>query len=97
MGVPIDRLLTATRLREAVRANLRMGVTKDAISLLILGYVPPEARTDRTERYISRQALENIPPGRRAEFLSALLQMATQHGLLRNTAVNRTVSESNIS
>ena len=76
MSAEIDRLLTPARLREVVRANLRMGVTKDAISLLILNYIPPEARTDRVERGISRQALEDVPPDRRAELLRDLQQMA---------------------
>ena len=76
MSAAIDRLLSPTRLRELVRANLRMGVTKDAISLLILNYIPPEARTDRVERGISRQALEDVPPDRRAELLRDLQQMA---------------------
>jgi hypothetical protein len=76
MSTAINRLLTPTRLREVVRANLRMGVTKDAISLLILNYIPPEARTDRVERGISRQALEDVPPDRRGELLRDLQQMA---------------------
>ena len=77
MSVEIDRLLTPTRLREVVRANLRMGVTKHAISLIILHYIPPEARTNhRVERGISRQALEDVPPNRRGELLRDLQQMA---------------------
>lgn len=78
MSARIDRLLTPARLREVVRANLRMGVTKDAISLLILNYIPPEARTDRVERGISRQALEDVPSDRRGDLLRDLQQMAEQ-------------------
>ena len=55
-----------------------MGVTKDAISLLILNYIPPEARTDRVERGISRQALEDVPSDRRGDLLRDLQQMAEQ-------------------
>jgi hypothetical protein len=76
MSAAIDRLLSPTRLRELVRANLRMGVTKDAISLLILKYVPPEARTDRVEHGTPRQALEAVPPASRGELLCELQQMA---------------------
>jgi len=74
MSAAIDRLLSPTRLREVVRANLRMGVTKDAISLLVLKY-PPGERTDRVEHGISRQALEAVPASRRAELLCELQQM----------------------
>ena len=75
MGAAIGRAITASTLRDVVRSKLRAGATKDAINLLILDYVPPEARTDRVERGISRQPLESIPRERRADFLTALQEI----------------------
>jgi len=72
VGAAIERAISSTTLRDLVRSKLRAGATKDAINLLILSYVPPEARTDRVERGIPRQALDSIPRGRRADFLAAL-------------------------
>lgn len=78
----LGRAITPTTLRDAVRSKLRSGATKDAINLLILNYVPPEARTDRVERGISRQPLENIPREWRADFLKALAELPVTQGAL---------------
>ena len=76
IGAEVGRAINASTLRDLVRSKLRAGATKDAINLLILDYVPPEARTDRAERGISRQALESIPRERRADFLIALREIS---------------------
>lgn len=78
----VGRAISASTMRDVVKSKLRAGATKDAINLLILSYVPPEARTDRVERGISRQALENIPRERRADFLQALQEIPALRGSL---------------
>jgi hypothetical protein len=75
IGASVGRAISSATLRDVARSRLRAGAAKDAINLLILDYIPPEERTDRLERGISRQALECIPRERRADFLTALQEI----------------------
>lgn len=74
-AVAVGRAISASTLRDQVRSKLRAGGSKDTVNVLIFGYVPKEARMDRNERGISRQALENIPRERRADFLHDLSEV----------------------
>jgi hypothetical protein len=76
IGAAIGRAISSATLRDLVRSKLRAGATKDAINLLILDYIPPEATTDRVERGIPRHSLESIPRDRRADFLTALQEIS---------------------
>lgn len=75
MGRQVEQVITATILRTAVRSKLRAGASNEAVSVLVLTYVPPERRTQRAGDGFSRQALENIPHTRRAEFLNSLINL----------------------
>jgi hypothetical protein len=74
-SVAVGLAVSVATLRDAVRSKLRSGATKDAVYLVILDHVPPEVRRVRLGTGISRQALELIPPERRADFLNALIEM----------------------
>lgn len=90
MGGQVEQVITAAILRMAVRSKLHAGASNEAVSLLVLSYVPPERRTRRTEEGLSRQPLEHIPHTRRAEFLNSLINLpvAPSHaaGKIRRTA-----------
>jgi hypothetical protein len=72
----LQRAITATTLRAAIRAKIRVGVTPRAISLLIIAHASPDARGERKDPTgVQRIAVEKIPNGRRAAFVAALDQL----------------------
>jgi len=67
----LDRVLSATTLREAIRAKLRAGVQSDTISWLIACYVPTHLMAGG-DRGRHRLPVEMIPPHKRPAFLQSL-------------------------
>lgn len=68
----VEMILTAEMLRTAIRAKLRVGAGRRAISLLIHEYAPEGARTMRTDDSVYRLPVEVISHERRLAFLDAL-------------------------
>ena len=71
----LENVITATTLRHAIRAKLRSGVTRRAISMLIAMYAPADARARDDGTGVHRLAVEVIPHARRPAFLISLDQL----------------------
>jgi len=67
-----ELLLSAAMLRTAIRANLRKGVSRQAISALIKTYAPQGVSTERRDGQAYRLPVEVIALERRLLFLDAL-------------------------
>lgn len=80
MTIPLDRVLSATALREAIRAKCRSGGSRHAISRLIAFYVPANivAKGDDGPH---RLPVEVIAPHQRTAFLEALQRLPSSHSL----------------
>ena len=72
MSEVLELVLTAEMLRTAIRAQLRVGTSRQTISLLIRSYAPPGVRTERMDEGVYRVPVELIPVERRTAFLDAL-------------------------
>jgi hypothetical protein len=68
-------VLSAAVLRTAIRAKLRTGTSRQAISALIKAYAPKGANTERRNGQLFRLPVELIALGRRAPFLDALNEL----------------------
>jgi hypothetical protein len=66
----IDRAVSLGVVRAAIRAKLRAGASKEAISLLIASYAPQDAPS-RDPDY-RRVAVEYVPPDKRVSLLQAI-------------------------
>jgi hypothetical protein len=69
MTEALENMITATTLRHAIRAKLRAGTSRRAISMLIAFYAPADARARDDGTGVQRLAVEVIPHGRRPAFL----------------------------
>ena len=67
----LDRFISASALREAIKAKCRAGTHRDIISRLIATYVPDEFPAAR-DCGRSRLPVELIPAHRRRAFFEAL-------------------------
>lgn len=76
MSEALEQLvLSAAVLRTAIRAKLRTGTSRQAISALIKAYAPKGANTERRNGQLFRLPVELIALGRRAPFLDALNEL----------------------
>jgi hypothetical protein len=76
MQEPLEQLVLSTAtLRTAIRAKLRTGTSRQAISALIKTYSPRGASTKRRNGQLYRLPVELIALERRAPFLDALNEL----------------------
>jgi hypothetical protein len=66
------RVITSATLREAIRAKLRAGASREMISFLISARAPSGLRASRMHGRAPRLPVEQIPHRGRSEFLAAL-------------------------
>jgi hypothetical protein len=83
----LEHVITAETLRMAIRAKLRIPVSRRTISLLIQAYAPTAipGRDDGTD--VRRLPVEAIPDGQRVAFLGALDQLQDDLSNIATTAV----------
>ena|SRR5215469_10510367 len=67
----LDRFISASALREAIKAKLRAGARREAISRLIAAYVPADIVAGR-DCGRTRLPVELIPAHKRRAFFEAL-------------------------
>jgi hypothetical protein len=72
MPETLENMITATTMRHAIRAKLRAGTSRRAISMLIAYYAPADAHSRDDGSGVQRLAVEVIPHGRRPAFLVEL-------------------------
>ena len=75
MSEASELVLPAAMLRTAIRAKLRKGASRQAISELIRMYAPQGAKTERRYGQVYRFPVELIALERRESFLDALNQL----------------------
>lgn len=71
MSELVDRLISASALREAIRAKCVAGVQREVICRLIASFVPDDIATEH-ECGRGRLPVELIPAHRRSAFFEAL-------------------------
>jgi hypothetical protein len=71
----LDERITAVILRTAIREKINAGLSRRAVSLLILAYAPPKAQGRDDGSDVQRLAVEVIPDSQRAAFLRDLAQL----------------------
>ena len=75
MSEASEFVLPVGMLRTAIRAKLRRGTSRQAISLLIRKFVPDGVNTERRQGQVYRLPVEVIPLDRRLSFLDALNEL----------------------
>ena len=72
------RPITAELLNLAIESQIEAGVPSDKIRLLVEAYAGDDLEADIQEAIIGFRWVEDIPPSRRAEFLSAILTLSPE-------------------
>lgn len=75
MSEASELILPAAMLRTAIRAKLRKGASRQAISELIRTYAPQGVKTERRYGQVHRFPVELVALERRDSFLDALNQL----------------------
>ena len=68
----LERVVTITALREAIRAKIRAGVSRETITKLIQVYAPPDAPSRDDGTGLRRVAVEYVPRAERPALLRAI-------------------------
>lgn len=72
------RPITDELLNLAIETRLDAGVPAERIRVLIEAFAGNEMETDRSEELVGFLGIEDIPPSRRAQFLTAALGLSPE-------------------
>ena len=75
MAEVLEGAISAETMRNAIRAKLRAGATKQAVCWLVCTFAPIDTDHHRTEGTVPRLPVEAIPADKREGFLSALTDL----------------------